>query len=136
MTAKLPQAETDAVFQSYGRCCRDERFFEDFYNIFMSKSDEIRAMFDNTDMVEQRRLLRAGISWLIMYARGAPGQKLRDLGHSHNREGYNVRPAWYEIWLDSLVEAVALHDPEYDEALGRQWREVLRPGIDLMRNVY
>lgn len=136
MTAMLPESSTNQVFQSYGRCCQNERFFEDFYSTFMSRSDEVRAMFDNTDMAEQRRLLRAGISWLIMYARGSSGLKLHDLGKSHNREGYNVRPAWYELWVDALVETVARHDPECTPELEQEWRQVLHPGIELMRSVY
>lgn len=54
----LANADTDRVFQSYGRCCQHEAFFETFYRIFLDKSDEVRAMFEHTDMAEQRRLLR------------------------------------------------------------------------------
>ncbi|MBA3980600.1 MAG: globin [Alcanivorax sp.] len=132
----LPAADTDAVFQSYGRCCRTDAFFADFYDLFMSKSETIRAVFQNTDMPEQRRLLRAGVMWLIMYARGASGGKLRDLGRTHNRDGYNINPAWYGQWLDALVEAVARHDKQYSDELGAQWRRVLTPGVDLIRDAY
>ncbi|MCK0537841.1 globin [Alcanivorax quisquiliarum] len=131
-----PLSDSDSVFQSYGRCCAREQFFEDFYRIFMGRSDAVRQMFTNTDMAEQRRLLRAGISWLVMYSRGAPGGKLRDLGKTHDREGYNVPPALYAVWLDALMETVQLHDPEYTSELDRQWRAVLNPGIDLIRDAY
>ncbi|WP_111657360.1 globin [Isoalcanivorax indicus] len=132
----LPSADTDAVFQSYGRCCRNDRFFADFYELFMSKSEAISAVFANTDMPEQRRLLRAGVMWLIMYARGASGGKLRDLGRTHNRHGYNINPAWYGQWLDALVEAVARHDLQYSATLGDQWRRVLAPGVRLISEAY
>ncbi|KAF0809325.1 hypothetical protein A167_01917 [Alcanivorax sp. S71-1-4] len=131
-----PVSDVDLVFQSYGRCCNREPFFEDFYRIFINRSDAVRAMFVNTDMAEQRRLLRAGISWLVMHARGAPGGKLRDLGKTHDRDGYNVPPALYEVWLDALMDTVKLHDPQYSAELDRQWRAVLKPGIDLIRDVY
>lgn len=132
----LSSTDTDAVFQSYGRCCRDERFFADFYDTFMGKSETVRAVFVNTDMAEQRRLLRAGVMWLIMYARGASGNKLRDLGRTHDRNGYNIDPAWYGLWLDALADAVARHDPGYSPELGVQWRKVLSPGVDLIRGAY
>lgn len=132
----LARADSDRVFQSYGRCCRNERFFEAFYRTFREKSEEIRAMFENTDMAEQRRLLRAGISWLIMYSRGAPGTKLQSLGESHNRHGYDVNPALYGYWVDALLETVEDFDPQFDSELGLQWREVLRPGIELISGAY
>lgn len=132
----LANADVDRVFQSYGRCCQNERFFEEFYRIFRGKSEAIRAQFENTDMAEQRRLLRAGISWMIMYARGGSGVKLRSLGASHSRDGYDVDPALYGYWVDALVETVEQFDPEFDSELGLQWREVLRPGVELISGAY
>jgi len=128
--------DTDAVFQSYGRCCNQTRFFESFYQRFMSKSEEVRNIFLDTDMAEQYRLLRAGIMWLIMHSRGAPGGKLRHLGETHNRNGYNIQPHLYGYWLEALLETIEEHDPGCSAELLVQWREALNPGIDLIRNAY
>lgn len=132
----LANADVDRVFQSYGRCCQNERFFEEFYRIFRGKSEAVRSQFENTDMAEQRRLLRAGISWLIMYARGGSDAKLRSLGESHSRHGYDIDPALYGYWVDALVETVEKFDPEFDSELGLHWREVLRPGVELISGAY
>ncbi len=132
----LDAADIDAVFQSYGRCCRNEQFFEDFYQIFFNASLEIKFMFQNTDMEKQYHLLRAGLLWLIMHARGASDNKLRQLGVSHNRTGYNIRPEMYETWLKSLVAAIKEHDPQYSPELAKQWVRVLTPGIDIIRSAY
>ena len=132
----LSSSDTDVVFQSYGRCCRQEAFFADFYDLFMAKSADVRQVFRHTDMPAQRHLLRAGIMWLILYARGASGNKLRDLGRTHNRHGYNIDPAWYPLWVDALMEAVARHDPQHCPRLLVQWRQVLSPGIALIRDVH
>lgn len=132
----LDAADVNAVFQSYGRCCRKERFFEDFYEIFFNSSDDIKAMFKDVDMAQQYHLLRAGLLWLIMHARGASDSKLRQLGGSHDRTGYNVRPEMYNIWLRSLLLAVRNHDPEFETELAEQWRRVLTPGIDIIRGAY
>ncbi|MEY1662711.1 globin [Isoalcanivorax beigongshangi] len=131
-----PLSDADAVFQSYGRCCRSERFFEDFYTHFMGSSEAIRAKFVDTDMPAQRHLLRAGLLWLIMYARGAPGGKLRDLGKSHSRGGYDIHPSWYGLWLDALMTTIRSHDPEYVPELERQWRAVMQGGIDVISGAY
>lgn len=68
-TMMLANADTDRVFQSCGRCCQHEAFFETFYQIFLDKSDEIRVMFEDTDMAEQRRLLSVVLSasWPVAY---------------------------------------------------------------------
>ena len=81
---------TDLVFQSYGRCCRNDEFFVDFYNFFMSSSDAIRNRFENTDMGAQRHLLRNGVMQIILVARGMSDRKLKDLGESHNRHNHNI----------------------------------------------
>lgn len=136
MNDRVPRETTDRAFQSYGRCCNDEAFFEDFYNIFMSKSGEIRAMFTSTDMAEQRRLVRAGLMWLIMYARGSQGAKIDYLARTHDRSHMDVDPAWYTVWVDALMETLARHDPEFDRSLEMAWRETLKPGIEAMKQSY
>src|SRR5690554_7236152 len=88
---------TDLVFQSYGRCCRKDEFFVDFYDFFMSSSDAIRNRFVDTDMSAQRHLLRNGVMQIILVARGMSDRKLRDLGESHNRSNYNIKPEWYDL---------------------------------------
>ncbi|MFO7788919.1 MAG: globin [Halospina sp.] len=132
----MDSSEVEAVFQSYGRVCRDEQFFIDFYDYFMSSSQTIKDQFRDTDMKQQRHLLRNGIMQLILYARGMPDTKLQQLGQSHSRQGYNISPEWYSLWLDALMQAVRKHDPEYDATLDAQWRRVLKPGIDLIRDAY
>lgn len=128
--------QTDLVFQSYGRCCRNDEFFVDFYEFFTGSSEAIRNRFINTDMAAQRHLLRHGVMQLILAARGMSDRKLKDLGHSHNRDNYNIKPEWYELWEAALLKTVRVHDPEYTPELREAWKEVLKPGIDLIRNAY
>lgn len=128
--------KTNLVFQSYGRCCNRDEFFVDFYNSFMASSTIIKGSFANTDMVAQRHLLRNGIMQLILHARGMSDRKLKALGESHNRSHYNINPEWYSLWLDALMKTIRLHDPEYTRELDAAWREVITPGIDLIRGAY
>ena len=127
---------TDLVFQSYGRCCRKDEFFVDFYDFFMSSSDAIRNRFVDTDMSAQRHLLRNGVMQIILVARGMSDRKLKDLGQSHNRHNYNIQPEWYGLWEEALLKTVRVHDPEYTPELREAWRDVLKPGIDLIRGAY
>lgn len=128
--------DADAVFQSYGRACNSPHFFEDFYTIFMGKSPEVRAMFDNTNMDSQRGLLRSGILNLVLCARGMPETKIRALGESHSKKNMNINPSFYGIWLDALMEALHKHDEDFSESLEVSWRSALLPSIEIMQNMY
>ena len=129
-------SDADKVFQSYGRSCNNMVFFEDFYGIFMSKSPDVLNMFANTDMDAQRALLRSGILWLVMHARGMPDTKIRALGESHSRKNMDVKPAYYRVWLDALMETLARHDPEFTPELEQVWRRTLQPSIDMIAGMY
>ncbi|WP_157484886.1 globin domain-containing protein [Gilvimarinus polysaccharolyticus] len=126
----------DIVFQSYGRCCNSDSFFVDFYDNFMSSSDEIRALFVDTDMKQQRHLLRNGIMQLILHARGMPATKLEALGESHSRGGYNIKPHWYRDWLKALIATLKKHDREFDQNIEQAWVSALTPGIEIIKNSY
>ncbi|MBV2132382.1 globin [Pseudomonas sp. MAP12] len=127
---------TNRVMQSYGRCCASPGFFDSFYQRFLASSPIIRDKFTATDMLAQKQLLRAGILNLVLYARGMPDSKLRDLGHSHSREGFDIRPELYELWLEALLQTVAEHDREAGADDLRAWREVLGKGIALIKSYY
>lgn len=128
--------DADLVFQSYGRSCNKAEFFEDFYREFMNKSDEIRAMFINTDMTAQRGLLRNGIMWLVLHARGMSDGKIRALGEIHSRRKMNVAPQHYDHWMDALMSTLARHDPQFDQELERIWRATIGPGVEIIRSMY
>lgn len=132
----METTDSDIVFQSYGRCCNNEQFFIDFYDRFMGSSDEIRAMFVDTDMKQQRHLLRNGIMQLVLHARGMPDSKLRALGQSHSRSGYNIRPDLYGLWLEALLDTLRHHDPAFSDDIDSAWRRALQPGIELIRGAY
>ncbi|MCY0964292.1 globin domain-containing protein [Parathalassolituus penaei] len=129
-------SDADLVFQSYGRSCSNAVFFEDFYTIFMGKSSDVSAMFANTNMESQRALLRSGILWLVMHARGLPDTKIRALGESHSKKKMNIKPMYYSLWLDALMETLSRHDPKWTSELEQVWRRTLRPSIDLIQSMY
>ena len=124
------------VMQSYGRCCASTSFFDSFYQNFLGTSPVIASKFEKTDMKAQKQLLRAGILNLVLYARGMPDSKLRAIGQSHSREGFDIRPELYDLWLDSLLLAVREHDGEAGAEDLAAWREVLGKGIALIKSFY
>ena len=126
----------DLVMQSYGRCCASDGFFDSFYQNFLASSPQIRDRFANTDMPAQKLLLRQGILNLVMYARGMPDTKLRALGVTHARDGFNIRPELYDLWLVSLQQAIGDHDKACNADILQAWREVLSKGINVIKSEY
>ena len=124
------------VMQSYGRCCASPSFFDTFYQHFLASSPTVREKFVNTDLTAQKHLLRAGILNLVLYARGMPDTKLSALGKSHSREGFDIRPELYDLWVDALLLAVRQHDPQAGGDDLAAWREVLGNGIAVIKSFH
>ena len=124
------------VMQSYGRCCASPDFFDSFYRHFLASSPLIREKFVDTDMSAQKQLLRQGILNLVMHARGMPDTKLRALGATHARDGFNIRPELYDLWLGALLQAIGEHDKSCDADIRLAWREVLSKGISVIKAQY
>ena len=128
---------TDPVQASYTRCCRPA-FFEEFYSTLMNSSPAVKAMFVKTDMEKQKKLLRDGLSFLLMFSRGSSvgRNKVEALAKTHTRTALNVKPEYYGLWVDSLLKTVAKFDPEFTPALNSQWRAALEAGIAVMKAAY
>ncbi len=126
----------DRVMQSYGRCCASPEFFDSFYRHFLASSPEIREKFANTDMSGQKLLLRQGILNLVMHARGMPDTKLRALGATHSRAGFDIRPELYDLWQQSLLLTIGEHDPQCCAETRTAWSEVLNKGISVIKAGY
>ena len=125
----------DSVAASYHRCRQSGAFFDTFYEIFLRKSPEIALKFVRTDFARQKLMIKQSLLVMLNYYCGIESvrQEIEQLGKLHRQ--LEVRPEHYKLWLDSLCEAVAKHDPEYRVELGELWREAMRPGIALMLSV-
>src|SRR5215470_3431238 len=123
-----------ALFRSsVNRCLADEEFLEDFYDHFIASSDEVREKFKNTDMAAQKRALADSLYVLAVAAQGSQAspswKQLERLARRHSRAEMDIRPGLYDLWLDSLLKAVAEHDEDYSPAIDSAWRAVLAEGI-------
>ena len=114
--------------QSYGRCLRNKRFIEWFYEVFMASHPAIAPMFVNTDFGAQRMALRRGISVAILHAAGSglsrrTTEQMADVHAAHGRAP--VDPALYPYWIDSLLTVIAETDDEATPALLARWRTAM-----------
>jgi hemoglobin-like flavoprotein len=123
------------VFQaSLLRCLDKPAFLEEFYEVFVAASDEIRQMFKDTDFTRQRRALSASLYSLAVAAQAGPRSpawaEMNRLARLHKDLG--VRADHYEVWLDCLMQTARRHDPQFTPEIEAAWRRSLRTGIDYM----
>ena len=129
---------SDQVRQSFQRCEAEGEFADQFYEIFLNSSPDIAPLFATTDFEKQRKLLRATVYILVTRDVDDPqaNEALERIGRSHGRSELDIQPVLYELWLDSVCEAVRKMDSEWTPALERAWRDQLRPGIALITSLY
>jgi len=124
--------QANKLTASYYRCRRDERFLDTFYDGFLSKSPAIAQMFAKTDFRIQKLMLRQSLLEMLCFDREMSGtrEEIQRLGRHHKE--LNVTPEMYEMWLDSLCEAVKKHDPNYTPDLEQHWRAAMYKSIKEM----
>ncbi|SFR47519.1 hypothetical protein SAMN05216203_0629 [Marinobacter daqiaonensis] len=114
-----------------------DAFFEAFYQRFLASSCLVRQKFYHTDMVAQRRMLKKSFySMVVFYATGSADGVLVEIGHSHSARRYNVIPALYDFWLESLIATIRQFDSQCDDDVELAWRLVLSPGITYLKFKY
>ncbi len=116
---------------------RDEYFFEAFYRLFISRSPQAAEKFKDTNMRRQQEMLHTSIDHMIYFStdRRATENLVRVVA-VHSRAGIDIEPGLYDGWLDALLEAVRLIDPDYDDDIDLAWRVVLAPGVTYMKRKY
>jgi hemoglobin-like flavoprotein len=125
------ESKFDQVVASYHRARQSGQLFDTFYLLFLGKSVEIPPMFARTDFPHQKLMLRESILEMLVFAQTGSGRvQIERLAERHRQ--LNVKPVHYELWLDSLCEALAKHDPQFNPALETMWRDAMRKGIDVM----
>ena len=131
-------SDKQLVTRSYGTCCIAPEFFNDFYDNFASASPKIGEKFKQTDMARQKKLLREGITYMVMFADGSSiaERKVRGLGESHSQSRLDIEPGLYELWVNALLKTIAKHDKAFNPELDKAWRRVLGKGIELMKSMY
>ncbi|MEM1114167.1 MAG: globin [Pseudomonadota bacterium] len=131
----------DIFAMSFDRVLHDGAYspalISDFYKVFLAASPDVADKFAQTDMAAQRTMLHDSLNTLVDFFRTrVPSPQLQKLAEIHSRGAHDIPPAYYDIWLNSLVTALSRHDPEFNEAVELAWRIALAPGITYMRFAY
>jgi len=124
--------------ESLGRCMADRRFLDRFYELFIGSSPEVAERFRDTDFVRQKRALSSSLYVMVMAMEGgeAACAYLEQIARRHAKDELDIRPEFYDVWLDCLIAAAREHDPLFSESTEQAWRAVMRFGIEFMQSRY
>jgi hemoglobin-like flavoprotein len=128
----MNQHNLEIFRKSLQRVTSSTAFFDSFYDNFINQSDEIGDFFKNRDMRQLKKKLRETLFMLAETAEGRPGLRLyvQMLGRIHKR--LNVQRRHFRMWEEALLEAVRIHDSEYDDRVLAAWLYVIDDVIEMM----
>lgn len=124
-----------AFDESLRRCDTNPKFLDIFYEKFLDSSPKVRERFSNTDFSRQKRLLRASFYLILLASEDeeqGPERYLKYLAARHSSKDLNIGAQLYDLWLDSLLQAVQQCDPKYGPEVEEAWEEVMGVGIRYM----
>ncbi|MFT5299717.1 MAG: hemoglobin-like flavoprotein [Mariniblastus sp.] len=120
---------------SLDRCTDSDKFIPAFYERFLDSSTEIRSKFTHTDFESQNLML---VRSLKLAAGSTSGEveslrELRERAETHDRHHLNIKPAHYEVWLETVIQVAQEFDPHWHDEIEVAWREIL--GFVILRMV-
>lgn len=122
-----------AFRSSYSRCTLDPEFINTFYKLFMTASDQVQEHFEHISSERQMKMLEYALYLQMLAIDDNPDARkcLAGLGDTHHK--LKIEPHLYDCWLNSLVTAVENYDGKTHPGIGAIWREVISPGLELMK---
>ncbi|MDH3598289.1 MAG: globin [Candidatus Tectomicrobia bacterium] len=114
----------------------DQDFFDCFYVRFLDASPEVRAKFKQTSLTQQKKMMKAFTHLDRLSAEKTADAYVQCLAQIHSREGRDIPPHLYVLWLDCLMATVRDYDPEWTYDVELAWRMALAPGITYMQFQY
>ena len=106
-------------------------FFHAFYKNFLT-DPEVAALFTDTDIDRQVRMLKKSLFQLVSYyVIGEPTAELDRLALVHKKQG--VQSLMFDAWMQALLDTAAQFDDDFDEVTRLAWCWAFAPGIAYMR---
>jgi hemoglobin-like flavoprotein len=139
MSTDMFSPDLEVFNDSLARCLRGEQFFQRFYELFLASSPEVRDKFHATDFRKQRRMLQTSFYMLIEYmVLGWPECRayLERIAVAHGRQGRDIAPHLYDLWLECLLRAVKECDDRWSPEVEAAWRYMMNAGIAFLKSRY
>jgi hemoglobin-like flavoprotein len=123
---------------SFQRCLATPTFLAEIYRHLFRRLPAAEPMFAQTDFTRQHRLLQHAIGLLLSYPAQAETtpQLLDRVAERHNRKHLDISPDKYGPFVESLLDSVRGHDPEFSPEVEAAWRTTLAPGVAFMQSKY
>ena len=116
---------------------RETDFIDIFYQNFFNNSEKVRSKFKNTNMDQQKKILRYSLMDMVdFYTYRNETDYLKKIATLHSQAKHNISPALYELWLEAMMGSLRTCDPLFNEDVEMAWRVVLAPGIAYMKFKY
>lgn len=134
MVDKTEERTLEIFNDSLETCTTHPAFLDKFYDFFVNASPEIAEKFAHTDIENQKHALHLSLYTLLMEVQGNPeaDEHLKHIADLHSHTQLDIKPELYAIWLDCLLKAVRMFDPDYNDEVEQAWRYVMQKGIDFM----
>jgi hemoglobin-like flavoprotein len=135
----MDEAVLHSFENSLARCTANPEFLDLFYDTFLASSPKVREKFANTDFIKQKRMLHASFNLMLRAAQNegsGPPAYLEDLAQRHGARQLAIGAELYDLWLDSLLAAVRVHDPDCSPDIEKAWEKVMGIGISYLCNRY
>jgi hemoglobin-like flavoprotein len=132
----MGERDAELFNDSLDRCTSRPGFLDRFYEILITASPEAAEKFRNTDVKKQALMLKASLYILVLAETLEGKAHLTRIASIHSRQGRDIRPELYDVWLDCLIETVREFDPRFDPKIEAAWRRMLRPGIEFIKSKY
>ncbi len=129
---------SELFIMSLERCTSKPCFIPDFYERFLATSKEVQQRFENTPFENQNKMLLRSLYLAVKASNGEPQAlaELRERARTHNRHHMNIKPAFYTLWLESLMISASKFDDEWCDTTERAWRKILGFVINRLKAKY
>lgn len=134
----MTEEEIELFNDSLEHCTAKPDFLDHFYRMFIGSSPEVAQKFEHTDFKRQKMVLRTSLYMMMLAAMGKSEANayLEHIAEVHSRKGRDIQPGLYDLWLDCLVRTVEEFDPTFNASTERAWRDMMTPGIEIMKSCY
>ena len=112
-----------------------DEFFDRFITTFINSSPLIKEAFRNTDMDNQKSMLKKAITHMVIFfttKRASPYLIAISKAHINT---HNIAPHLYENFINTLISTLDEIEPHFSNETAVAWRITLAPGIEFMKHM-
>ena len=112
-----------------------DEFFDRFYLNFINSSPLVKAAFHNTNMDNQKRMLKTAITHMVIFFTSKKANQYLITIAAMHKDNYGINIKLYETFISSLIDTLEEFDPKFNNQTAVAWRITLAPGIEFMKHI-